>query len=222
MPKPESDPLDLFFRQTVLRAGGLFGNQPERIGEQEALYCLGALVENGKKQWLEILREQNVPLPDPEGAIADLFACINEDSLFTDPSFAFSLRLALCNVTAVAIEEKKDWKELFNRRIDEIFPEELRERIHRHIFVNMLKDHDDGKSIVPSQEEIERHFKERRRALGPFVAQIPMRSVRNLGTETWKEACPNCGVEKRCDHRTKRFLCKPCGFDQPYPFKLAS
>ena len=217
------DPLDRFFREAVRRAG-LFGNQSERISEQEALHYLGALVEQGKERWLETLREQNVPLPDPEGAITDLFSCINEDSLFTDPSFAFSLRLALCHVTLVAIEEKKDSRELFDRRIDEIFPEELRERIHRYVFANMLKDQDDGKSIVPSQEEAARHFEERRRAVRPLATQTPMRSSsgRNLGTNTWMEACPNCGLKKRCDKRTRQFRCKPCGFDQPYPFTPAS
>ena len=216
------DPLDRFFREAVRRAG-LFGNQSERISEQEALHYLGVLVEHGKEQWLEFLLEANVSLPDPEGAIADLFACIKEDSLFTDPSFAFSLRLALCHVTLVAIEEKKDSRELFDRRIDEIFPEELRERIHRYVFGNLLKDHDEGKSIVPSQEEAARHFEERRKAvLGPSVAQALMRSsARNLGTNTWMEPCPNCGLEKRCNKRTRQFRCKPCGFDQPYPFKPA-
>ena len=216
-----SNPLDQFFREAVRRAG-LFGNQSERISEQEALHYLGALVEHGKERWLETLREQNVPLPDPEGAITDLFSCINEDSLFTDPSFAFSLRLAMCKVTVVAIEEKKDWKELFSRRIDGIFPEELRKRIRRYVFANMLKDHDDGKSIVPSEEEVARHFEERRRAIEPFATQAPIRSsARNLGTNTWMEACPNCGLKKRCDKRTRQFRCKPCGFDQPYPFKPA-
>ncbi len=215
------DPLNLFFRDVKRRARDLFGNQSEYISEQEALHYLGALVENGKGYWLEFLRKHNVYLPDPEGAIADLFACINEDSLFTDPSFSFSLRIALCRVTLGAIEEKGDFKALLHRQIDEIFPEELRERIYRYVLGDMFKDHDDGKNIVPSQEEVARHFEERRKTLGPFVTQTPTRSVINLGTDTWMEACPNCGLEKRCDKRTKRFRCKTCGFDQPYPFRPA-
>jgi len=219
---PGTDPLDRLFHEAIGRAGGLFGTQYERIGEQEALHYLGALVENGREHWLETLRTLHVPLPDPARTIAALFACIREESLFTDPSFAFSLRLALCDVTAAAMREKADAEELLRRRIDGVFPENLRRRIRLQVHEDVLKDHADGKDLVPSQEAIRRHFEERRKATSQSATRPPAQAVRNPGTDTWLEPCPGCGLEKRCDKKTKWFRCKPCGFDQAYPFESAS
>lgn len=222
MPRSESNPMGQFSAEVERRVGTLFGTQYERMGEQEALLYLGALIENGKEKWFAILRQENVPLPDPEGAIAHLFTYIKEEALFTDPSFAFSLRLALCYATVVAIKEQGDSKALFRCRIDEIFPEDLCERIFQLAYDNILQDQKNGKEVVPSREEIDRHFAKRRGVIISSVRQTVTRSVRHSGTDTWMEACPGCGLEKRCDHRTRRFHCKSCGFDQPYPFEPAS
>lgn len=232
MSAPEPDPLDLFFRQAVLRAGGLFGSRPAQIGKKEALLCLGLLVEVGRKRCIEVMRHQGISGKNIESVVEYLLAQTGETVLFTDESFAFSLRLAFYHAAIEAINqpagEDKPLEELLAHQINGIFPERLHDRILGHIYTNVIKDYGDDslRKNVPSQTEIKKHLEERRiafrEALKETAPKIPTPPVIKHGTDTWMEPCPSCGVEKRCDKRTRRFHCKPCGFDQPYPFKPAS
>ncbi len=215
-----ANPLDTFLREVAELSG--MRPQPQRISEKEALICLEVYVETGKESCIKATEASPFEV---DAAVKDLFKIIKEETLFTDPTFAFSLRLAYCNVVAEAIKEGKETESVFEARINETFPKELGERILEQFFENVRTDYAGGKEIVPTSEEIDKHFRERRKAIAPFAMQgrtATLRQNRNTGTNTWMEPCPDCGLEKRLDKRTKRFNCKKCDFDQPYPFKPAS
>lgn len=214
------DPLNRFFNEVTARSG-LFGIPQQRMSEKEALLCLGVIVETGKKKMCEII---GISWEKLAADIKVFFLVVSEETLFNDPTFAFSLRLAFCNTAGAALEVKEDANEAFGNRIAEVFPDHLCVPIYKYAFAAILKDLKAGKGIVPPEEEIAKHFEERRKAAKPFMtdARPSMQPNRHTGTNTWMEPCPDCGLEKRLDKRTKRFNCKQCGFDQPYPFKPAS
>jgi len=200
-----------------------------RLLEKEERLCyLGILVELGKGHCIAALRDAITQLSAEEAerliAVSSIPREEYEEVLFTDPSFAFSLRLTICKITS----EEPNWKPAFLKRLLEIFPGELAERLWVHAVYNITLDLKAGKDIVPSRDQINSHLEHRRQIL---LSHAPGRlqnrtgkpvMQRGSGTHTWIEPCPKCGLEKRCDAKTKNFRCKNCGFDQPYPFKPAS
>ncbi len=197
------------------------------VEKEEALAYLGTLVEFGKEHWLATLRDENIQLPpgEPERIITDTLTIIEDkEILFTNPSFAFSLRLAICKIAS----DERDWKPMFLKRLVKIFPEELADRLWVYAVHSIICDGKAGKDVVPSREQINAHLERRRQIIlshapeQPYIRTGNPMASRSLGTHTRLEKCPQCGLEKRCDAKTKRFRCKQCDLDQPYPFQPAS
>lgn len=99
----------------------------------------------------------------------------------------------------------------YEARLREFFPEEIVQALTVEVY----------SEVTEKFEQFARVFLLQR--AGTFLVPRPSQSVlvstsRSQGTKTWFVSCPNCGTEKRVDHRTKRFRCKQCDFDQPFPF----
>ena len=179
--------------------------------------------------WIEITKRAGLILEDPDQIISDLFACVREEAFFTNPVFRFSLRLGVCRLLQQVVEldePVEKWRTEFRELIWDIFPENLQMKIWDYTF-DSLEKFQKLIDVFPSDEERKQHQENRKKLVPGQNTPQPQPLKQRFskpGTDTWMVACPDCGTEKRCDKRTKRFRCKTegCDFDKPISEVLPS
>ncbi len=207
------------FTKAVLFRSGL---RVPIITEDVASCLIGSVIEIGKERFLAILAQDGVTAADGEMEFSKLLVGINKESLLSDPLFLFSIQLGMTDAV-LNLEEslgrKLDGGEMrsaFKMRLDDILPPELADYIFKKFPVSSLY-----RPTTPQEwkEKVAKHFDDKERRLaGPLGNQRSQK--KSSGTETRLVPCPECGLKKRCDDKTKRFNCKPpagCGFQSPYP-----
>lgn len=204
------------FDTTVLKA--FFRITPTK----EAMLYLSLTVEGGKEIFVQACREESLKNPEEQAQVEiwKLLALVNEEDLFTDETMAMSLRIAMGHDAAKADKEKCGASELFLKRLYDIFPQKLAERIYIYARDKLNEDKASGAELFPTKEQLNRHFEESRKILGLGQKKfLPhQKPIRGVGIETKLVPCPNCEEKKRCDPNTKRFRCQKCGLDRQYPF----
>ncbi|OHA64653.1 MAG: hypothetical protein A2667_02310 [Candidatus Wildermuthbacteria bacterium RIFCSPHIGHO2_01_FULL_47_27] len=194
--------------------------------EESAMILLGVVFELGKEFSLDVTQREGFTKEEAEQGLRKILLCINWESLLHDPHFSLSLYLgafsAIDRAEKILGRKLNEVEELtaIKMALDDIFPSTLSAKLFQHFVKN-------GQSFSKLTDE---EFKtrvnelyERRRKLFPrpdvpaSYAGGGARPV-NRGTDTWLVPCPSCGLEKRCDAKTKRFSCK-CGLGKPYDGK---
>lgn len=191
--------------------------------EELALTILGFMVEIGKKR----LTSDGTISAEDEPEIRKLLLCVNEESYFRDERFSFSLELGIVKAIAEAktiLPRDPTTEELGTtllERLQEIFPEDLARKLLIYALKNFVNGVHQPKSKEEFEEKIRKHFQQRQEIREKYYPADKISSrpttPRLSGTDTWVVSCPQCGQEKRCDAKTKRFRCKKCSFDKPYP-----
>lgn len=107
-------------------------------------------------------------------------------------------------------------KLFFEARLREFFPPDIVEVLVAKVYTEAT-DAFERVALFGLMRRTDEFFATQR--LQGFQQALPLPHTQsNQGTETWLVSCPGCGLEKRVDRRTKRFRCKQCDFDQPFPF----
>ncbi|MBI2121891.1 MAG: hypothetical protein HYT98_02105 [Candidatus Sungbacteria bacterium] len=197
--------------------------------EKFALYALGNMVETGKNQWVEFAREEGKsPAEVDSGILHFLGQLAEDDEFYLNPLFIMSLRIALINLHArYGVGHALDH---VHERLRAIFPKMLAQEIYEYFRDLLRREAESNQELYPDEEAVEKFQNERRKFMEACInspeyykkslkknneARINMRPA---GTSTEIIPCPACHQEKRVDAATKRFHCKKCGFDRPYPF----
>lgn len=211
---------------------------PDKEEKEKMIMCLCLVVENGMESFVTSIREHAFgnPRQRAELEISKLVAFAGEKELFENPSFALSLRIAICKDFKNKGHGLEETEQTFLERLTNIFPQSLAERLFEHAMLSLHKNVTTGQEhIVPSKEKLKKHyakFKETKRryeAMGANTSLLaspslggPSRAKQTpkfTGTDTRIIACPaKCGRKKRMDAGTKTYRC-PCGFIEPYPLK---
>ncbi|KKT29134.1 hypothetical protein A3G55_04625 [Candidatus Giovannonibacteria bacterium RIFCSPLOWO2_12_FULL_44_25] len=187
--------------------------------ERSILY-LSILVENGIETFIDALKDESAsPKEQAELEVAKLVFFVTEKDLQQNKFFDTALRIAVAKDAVRGDKEGLDHVELFFKRLSDIFPQGMADRLFLYAYDRIKEDAATGKPILPPYEELKQHSIERAKILGlETTAKTSKRSYRSEGTSTDIVPCPKCSDKKRVDKNTKRFRCKKCGLNQTYPF----
>ncbi len=201
------------------------------MNSEEALCHLGMLVERGKKTFVNTCSECGYRNPEETATqeINKILLIVPEEKLFSDKDFSLSLHLGLLWLFR---EDKKNFENNFLKRLLEIFPQTLPEKLYKYAEELEVER---AKGLLNQNEEekkeAERKLREKENLLYAKRKKIVSSAIKHLnerrppaaGTESILVPCPKCGLEKRCFKNTKRFRCKRCGYENPtYRYGSAS
>jgi len=180
------------------------------MNHEEAVWTLATALEIGKEkveegggEFLDYLEEAREVLGDEVSSI---------------PEIRFGARLCLLLRTKSGPQRL----EQFVTAVIEIIPEQ---KYVEELVVATVREFREGRNDEPVVREKE--FEEYRKRQSQFISKIlgksepiPIRPRRKERRKTHTELvpCPDCGLEKRCDAKTKNFRCK-CGFESPFPLE---
>lgn len=183
------------------------GKNPKNIA------LLAILLAHGK----EILVQQN-GAEEAREAIRELFLPFSNCTELTEnPFIQTGVRLAFLRILATKQPPKGGVLEALIGELVNLFPDAEEGFVTRLViqFQEFLRD--PALSFEKKRREDEANLREvietARNAVGPYTEKI---QPRNLGTETFLIPCHACGINKRCDRRTRRFRCKVCGFEASF------
>lgn len=185
--------------------------------EQVALSKLGAIIE---VLGTELKPEDASKLREEAARLLDV---VEHTQILHNPDILISLRLLAIPIVS---GKGNNWPGEFMQRLSQVFPlKSVNALTLRTIkFAAMANQFD--LQLAPTPMEMTDHMRRREGKLTKTIEQRPhIPALRapgvNRGTDTELVPCPECGLEKRCDQKTKNFRCR-CGFASMYPFPAVS
>lgn len=134
------------------------------------------------------------------------------EELLADPGFDTDLKLLYTHFGG------KMGRVFFEARLREFFSKEVVETLVAKLYPEITEGLERVARMQLMQHAAE-FLDQRLSQVSQPVIATTNKTDEHQGTETWLVPCPDCETEKRVDHRTKRYRCKNCGFNERFPFR---
>ena len=186
------------------------------------IFMLDSILSLGREQSCDVLSKKGFTPTHAQNQITieitNALIHIDKSLLFTNPNFAYSLRIAALSSMTNAGQE---WESRFRSELETIFSGSLAEQLWNHETKRIKNAFLRKEGLVPSKEETSRHHQWREAILREVESSdntfSDSKQLHHPGTKSWTETCPDCKTQRRCDENTKWFRCK-CG-KRKYPFE---